>query len=285
MDTQALLDLVAIARGGSLSHAAEHRGVAVSTLARRVDALETRLGLRLLDRRADGTHLTDDGHEILLLAEPLADQIASVERKAVTLRNGARHVPVRISATEYVVSDVLAPQLPALWQRYPDLAVQLRAQAEVISLSGREADLAIRMSRPEGASLIQRKLAAVPLGFYAARGSTHDPATARLLAYDDSYGEIPERRWLAEQGWLARLALATSSTRALLTAARAGAGIALLPDAIAQREPLLVRLDLPTPPARQPWLVFHRDLRQQRDLKAARDWIVRCFNTLSKTGG
>lgn len=273
--------LLAVARTRSLSGAARALGVSTSTVARRLDALERHLQLRLVDRRAGGARLTTHGAAVGELAAGVADDVARLERAAATLRQGAWATPIRVTATEFVVAEVLAPALPALWRQDPALRIDLVSAAGVASLANREADIAIRMTRPVGESLVASRLPAVRLGLFASRDYMRgrDPATLdlgreTLLLYDDSFGPTPEVRWMADAG-LDRLArLVTGSTRALLQAARAGAGIALLPAAFAARDPALGEIPPPRPiPLRTPWLVVHRDLRRVRPLRLVQDWV------------
>ena len=257
--------LLAVARTRSLSGAARQLDVSTSTVARRLTTLERALGLRLLDRRADGVRLTAHGTRV----DGVRDDGARLERAVTALREGEWSEPVRVTATEFVVSDVLAPALPQLWRRDPSAKVDLVVAANVVSLAQREADVAIRMAQPVGESLVARRLPAVPLGLHASRAylggrapASLDLCRERLLLHDDTYGRIPEVAWLDE----ARLSRAgrvrTGSTRALLCAAAAGAGIALLPAAFAARDESLVDIPAPPPiPPRTPWLVVHRDLR------------------------
>lgn len=284
LDPEALADLAMIAQYGSISAAARARRVAVSTATRRLDALEQASGLRLVDRGARGATLTSAGRTLAGLSEPLAEQLARIERAAAAMRSGAREAPIRVSATEFVISDVLAPALPALLASQPGLGLQLTSEAAVVSLAGRQADLALRMARPEGASLVARRIAEVPLGLFAAASylGGRDPAAldlARevLLGYDDSYGAIPETQWFASRKLGERMALRTSSTRALMIAAAGGAGIALLPRWFAA-ENGLVEIPLPDSiPARPVWLIVHRDLRRDPQIRAVWRWIERAF--------
>lgn len=285
MDLGGIATLIGVARGGSLSAAAKREGIAVSTASRRIAGLEATLRLTLLDRRADGVRLTPDGARIAALAEPLGDQLAAIERAAAGLRGGGGAAVVRVSATEAVIADVLAPALPRLWAVAPGIGVQLQSQAEVISLAGRDAELAIRMSRPQGASLLARRLPEQRLGLYASRGwlAGRDPAAidladGPLLAYDDSFGRLPELAWLDRLGLTHAIALRTGSTRALLSATVAGAGIGLLASLFVRHEHDLV--ELPNggdAPVRTPWLLSHRDLRRVPAVAAVHRWIVAAF--------
>jgi len=288
MEWNDLAYLLAVAQTRSLSGAADQLGVATSTVARRIAALERALGLRLVDRRPDGALLTEHGRRVAGLAEGVGREVAEVERAAASLRQGAWTEPIRISATEAVVSDVLAPALPRLWKRDPTLRVDLVVQPEVVSLAQRQADLAIRMARPSGDSLVMRQLGTIRLGLYASRDflAGHRPASldltrARLLLYDESYGRIPELEWVREADLAGAVWMRTASTRALLRAAVSGAGIALLPEVFAARERTLVPIPAPQPiPPRTPWLLVHRDLRPLAPVRSVCAWVVASFADL-----
>jgi len=284
MDSDDLNWLLSCVKAGSLSAAAKTRGVAVSTVARRLDAIETRLKLRLVDRGRDGIRFTPEGNRIADLARKVIDDVDALERAAAAMRTGTRRRLI-VSATESVIADILAPALQHLQQLAPELLLDLRAQVAVVSLAGREADLAIRMSQPEGSSLLSKKLGTIRLGFFASEeylGGRNVAALElndeRLLGYDDSYGRLPELDALAAHGLIDRLVMTTNSTRALLTAALAGAGIALLPR-IFVRNTELVEIAGPALPSRTPFLVTHRDLRAQPDVKTVHRWIVKAFSS------
>lgn len=287
VDSEDLKLLLMLDERGSLSAVAKPLGLAVSTIARRLEGLETALGLRLLDRRANGVRLTADGSRIAALAAPLVEQAAQIGRAAAALGASSAAGSVTISATDLIVTDVLAPALPQLWQMAPGLCVTLRPQGEVVSLAAREADIALRMSRPEGASLIARRIFEIDLGCFASAGylAGRDPASLRLederlLIYDDSYGPIAELDWVAKAGLTSAVALRTGSTRALLQATEAGAGIALLPVPFAQAAGLIaVPLALAVPP-RPVWLLTHRDIRRLPAIRAAHRWIAAAFAAL-----
>ena len=285
---QDLSDLIAIRDAGTLSAAAKARGVAVSTVSRRIETLEAALGLQLVDRRTDGVRLTHDGLAVAEAASPIAEQMRRVERVAESLRQGVKTVPVRISATEFVISDVLAPALDRLWTMGADFPVHLQSQADVVSLAGRDADLAIRMVRPDGASLYARRLAEIRLGLFASADylAGREPAgidlsDERLLVYYDSYGRLPELEWIDRHELPCAVAMRTGSTRGLIAAALSGAGIALLPVPFALRIGTLVEVPPPSAlPIRQPWLIVHRDQRGLPSIRLAQKWIAEAFASL-----
>lgn len=288
-DPRDLDDLIAIRDAGTLSLAAKRRGIAISTISRRIESLEAALGLPLIDRRASGVRLTREGLALASAAEPISAQILRVQRVAEALRDGGERVPVRISATEAVIADVLAPALARLWAAGGDFPVHFQSQPDLVSLAGRDADLAVRMVRPEGASLYTRRLAELRLGLFASHtylaGRAPNAvalARERLLVYDDSYGRLPELDWIARAGLGEAVAMRTGSTRALLTAALGHAGVALLPFAFAARHTELVEIPAPSPlPTRQPWLIVHKDLRRLPAIRLTQRWIAQAFAALT----
>lgn len=290
LDPRDLEDLVALSRAGSLSGAAKKRGVAVSTLSRRIEALETELKLRLVDRRANGVLLTRQGEEIATLAEPLAEHIARIDRAADGLRAGSQKMPVRVTATEIIVADYLAPALPFLFESGCDFPVHLQSQGDVVSLAGRDADLAVRMTRPEGASLVIRKLPEIELRLFASRAylagrspASLDLGLERLVTYDDSFGRIPETEWIGRLGVASAVRLRTNSTRAQMQATAAGVGIALLPRGLAAAQNTLIELPISVGvPNRAPWLTVHRDLRRDPAVRKVHRWILNAFNSTHK---
>ena len=284
------LDLAALSAlhaHGSLSAAARRSGVAVSTVSRRIAALEAATGLVLVDRRSRGAELTEAGRRLANAARPLSRQLELIEAEVEALRGGIARRAVRVSGTEFVIAEVLSPHLHRLNGAGAEAALVLQSEAEIVSLAARQADIAVRMIRPEGASLIIRKLPSIALSLHAARsylgdrGAITDLIGERLVAYDDSYGPLPETAWIDRLGLASAVVLRSGSTRALLNATLGGAGIALLPDAVAARYPELVRIDAGLRFApRQPWLTIHRDLQHDRAVRRVADWAMDCFRAL-----
>jgi DNA-binding transcriptional LysR family regulator len=289
MDTDDLATFLDVVETGSLSAAAKLRGLAVSTIARRLDALEARLRVRLVDRGRNGIRPTAHGERILGLAEPLVRSAQGIERVASALRDDALEEIV-VTATEFIVADVLAPAIDRLRETARDVRLDLRSEPAVVSLAGREADLAVRMSRPEGASIVAKRLPGIALGLFASQAyvGKRDPASfdlhrERLLVYNDGYGPLAELDWL-RQGLAAAVACRTNSTRALLNMAVAGNGIALLPALFAERAGLIrVPTSFNIAP-RVPWLLVHADLRRRPEVRIVHRWIERTFAELGRSG-
>lgn len=181
-----------------------------------------------------------------------------------------------------MVSAVLAPHLPKLWENHPGLVVDLIMSTELADLNRREADIAVRLARPKSDGLIARRLPEITASLYTSpdylRGRLPDSLNLRdekLAGLDSKYGDIPEVVWIKEHDLHSPLCVQSSSIYALLEIAKSGGAIAMLPDFLAQRHGL-VPIPAPPVPPRKPWIVFHRDNRRNREIKAVRDWIADC---------
>jgi DNA-binding transcriptional LysR family regulator len=126
---------------------------------------------------------------------------------------------------------------------------------------------------------VTRKLASVAHRLYAARGHPAarrgrvDFAADAFVGYDESLAGTPQERWLARLGPARLTVFRTNSTASLYAAARAGAGLAVLPCFLADADPGLVRLEAPEPIAMELWLLVHGDLSQTPRVRAVIDWI------------
>lgn len=273
---------LAVARCRSLSGAALELDMSIATLGRRIDSLEADLGLKLFRRSTVGMSLTDSGAAILKLAEPGARQLAQVVRAARSLQAGPKLSPVRISATEAFVADVLAPRLDALLERAPEARIELEVSNALADLNSGTSDLAIRMSNPADDMLIARRLPSIRLGLFCSKSylAGRNPEqlrlhAERLLWLDSHYGDIPENLWLESNELESAVLMRSSSMRSLHNAAVSGVGIAPLPVYSAAAAGL-VEITGPAIPPRQPWLVFHRDTRSVKRLQVVRDWVFDC---------
>ncbi len=283
IDWDAIRCFVAVARRGSLSEAADELGMSIPTISRRIDGLETQLALKLLQRGPRGARLTEAGHAILQVAEPGARQLSQIARRARALQEGPNLPAVRISATESVIADVLAPRLDRLRAQDPSISIDLEVSNDIANLNAGRTDVAIRMVRPAEETLIARRLPVIRLGLFASPDYLKGRDLDRLVLSDEhlvwldrQYGEIAENIWLKAQGLEASIRLSSSSVRALLNAAVEGVGIAPLP-AFAARKAGLIEVPHRAMPERQPWLVFHRDTKTNPRLQLVGDWIVTCF--------
>jgi DNA-binding transcriptional LysR family regulator len=282
-DWENLRHFVVLAREGTLSGAARRLGVDHATVARRVAALEAETGLKLVDRRARSYRLTEDGKRISATAMPMEEAAFAVGRAVQAARPGLRG-EVSISSPPSLANALIAPQLFRLRQRQPGIRIKLIGEKRAASLNRREADVAVRLSRPHEPGLIARKIGSFGFGLYGAPlylKETPRHAFA-FIAYDDSMDDAPQQEWLQRLAADGEIVLRTNDLENQAAAARTGVGLAVLPHFLGDPDPELERLDVtPEPPRREVWLLVHRDLREAPPVRAVMDFLGDCL----KAGG
>src|SRR5262249_59194923 len=183
---------------------------------------------------------------------------------------------VRITAAPMLTAHVLAPALRLLRELAPGIIVELIGARENLGLTHREADIALRLTRPSGGSFRARRIAMVDYGVFARRGT--DPGKLPWIALDDMLGDLPEARWLAKREHEPVVARAVD-TETMYQAARAGIGRALLPVAVARRDGALMLVPVADPPPpRELWLLVERQVRQARRVYVP----LGCFEALTQ---
>lgn len=267
--------LVALYREGSIAAVARRFGVDQTTVSRRLKAVESQLGSRLFERHQGRWTASAAGQAILAKAVEIEEQIASLVRLSETAGGDIAGV-VRITALDFVARDFLMPGLGSLLEAHPALDIELVTTDQSLSLARREADIALRFSRPPDGNLVIRRLAGIPFGVYLSRHQP--PAAASWVAYDHNLAELPESRWLAQHQPHASIRFRNNSLNSLLDAARLGLGKAILPVHMAERQPELQPWqDAGVILERDLWLVIHPESRQTPKIRAVNDWIVDRF--------
>lgn len=266
-----------LARQGSLSAAARSLAVEHTTVARRVAALEKRIGIRLFDRLPKSWSLTQDGEQLLQHAYRIEEEALAFSR--ATAGASSLRGTVRLSAPPVFGSHFLVPRLAAVRRQWPGIAIDLAGESREANLYRREADLALRLSRPEAPGLAARPLAQIGYGLYGASGWIGRASQEwEFVGYNDSLRETPQQQWLEKVAGARPFVLRSNDLAALYQACRAGLGIAVLPHFLARDDPALVALaEYPCPVARQLWLVVHPDVRRSPRVKAVADALVTLF--------
>ncbi len=270
---------LALLDAGTLSGAARALGVEHTTVARRIDALEAALTVRLFDRFPRGWMLTGAGTELLPHARKVADEMHALLRVAsgsVTLAG-----TVRVSAPPALAVHLLAPQLPELLRRLPGIELDLRGEARISDLMRRESDIALRFQRPSAGALAVRLLASVEYGLYASAAylSGRAPQQWEFLGYDDLLRDAPQQLWLDQIRAGRRYCLRSNELGVLFRAALSGCGLAVLPHYMlgGQRGDLVLVDAEPCPVKRKLWLVMHDDVRRSAPVRAVADELIALF--------
>jgi DNA-binding transcriptional LysR family regulator len=276
MDWDNFKFFLALAETGSLSRASEKLRVDHSTVARRIDALEHDLGVRLVERLARAYRLTSEGERVRDRAKQIEAGIADIASFARSVDRSPQRV-VRVSGPPTFLSQFLAPRLLPLQGQHPGLRIELVGEAHQISLGQGETDLALRMVRPSEKGVVARRLAVVAYALYGSRDYLARTGADRrdFLGYDDSLDHLPQQRWLKMLAGNHGLALRSNDLANLLTGTRAGLGLAVLPCIMARGAPELVNVPTGLPPlTRELWLLFHRDVGRSPPVRSVIDYIT-----------
>jgi DNA-binding transcriptional LysR family regulator len=268
--------VLALARAGTLAAAGEVLEVDQSTVFRRLNELERRLGVRLFERSASGYRLTEAGALAANAAERMETELHALDRE-ITGRDQQLSGAVKLTASETLSYGVL-PQLIAHVRRtHPGIQLTLAIDNRMYDLSRREADVALRTRRPTEGDLFGRKLASVAWAFYGAstqrplrrRADALDFSGREVIGWDEPNDRIVTSTWLHQHVPAAQIVYRSNSFVQQLMAARAEIGIALLPCYLADAIPDLRRLASPIAELQSElWIVTHEALKDTARIRA-----------------
>jgi DNA-binding transcriptional LysR family regulator len=285
---------LAVARAGSLSGAARVLGVGHVTVGRRIALFEKRLGVTLLNRTPDGFTVTSAGDAILRQCMAMENAALDLERIAAG-RDSLVAGSVRVTATEALAYQVVAPAVATLRQAHPGLQVDLVVGVRSLDIARRDADLAVRFARASAPDLICRKLGEVGFTLYASKRyltRAGNPKRGQGLAGHDliTFTGAPAATspfFLGESLDGARIALRCDNPLIQRTAAANEVGIAELACFLGDCFPDVVRVWPHEAPARRTaWLILHEDMRRSARIRAVSAAITEAFrhqrNTLAE---
>lgn len=267
--------ILAVGRTRSYARAARQLKVNESTVARRVSQLEEHLSTRLFERADKFLQPTEAGAEIMLRAERIEIEVQAAEGSL----NGTNHRAagnVRVTAACLYTNHILVPALPDILTRHPQLRIELVADGRDLSLTNREADIAIRLTRPDGETRsIVKRIGMLSYAVYCAQDQRS--ASVPWIAYDDRLADLPQARWIADEiarDQAEKPQLLINDAETLLKCVKHGLGKSLLPCAVGDREADLFRLSEGSKPmAREIWLMVHPELRDLTRIRVVMDWL------------
>ncbi|HEX3651239.1 MAG TPA: LysR family transcriptional regulator [Rhizomicrobium sp.] len=237
---------LAVARGGSVRAAAERLGVNHSTVLRRIAQLEERLGAHMFERLPSGYHLTAAGEEVLEFADQMEVSSNRLETRVFGRDQGVRGL-LRVTLAPPLATHLLMPDFAEFARLHPEIEMEILSIGELVNLTNREADVAIRVAY---------ELSALPLNLHGLKGPevfggiymSRDLLAAR-------HAGAPNRiRWIviSEHGipnWARDCEVRTTEvpfrvtdTEAQIVAVRQGLGVTTLPCFVGDADPLLVRV-------------------------------------------
>lgn len=272
MEWSDLRHVLTVARAGTMAAAARRLGVNQTTVARRLRAAEQALGARLFERRDGILYPTAAGEAAIARGarvEQEVEALASGVRGRETQASGL----VRLTTVPLLANRLLIPALPQLFAAHPGLRLELVAEPRNLNLTRREADIALRLARPESGTALARRIGLLDHAVYAPRRRGGD--TLPWITYEEGLRHLPQARWVAAAGG-EEGPLLVNDAEALLQALHAGLGKALLPWFIGEGDARLRRLSHSKVVLSRPvWLLVHRELRAQPRIAAVIAWLER----------
>lgn len=282
MDWDDLRFYLAVARRGSIRGAAELLSVNASTVSRRIDAYEKKLGVRLFERLPTGYILTSAGEDMLGSAERIEDEVASLNRNLIgrdTQLNGT----LRVTMPAALATHLLMPDFAAFGAKYPRIELEFAVSSEEFNLSKREADVAIRITDNPPEFLVGRNITKISKAIYASEDylARHDPEnhpeSLNWIGWEDSEA-FPQ--WVKNSRFSkAPIHHQTNDLLVQLEAARSGMGLAILPCFMADPVAGLRRLSIYSADfCGDIWILTHKDLRSTARVRTFMDFMVKAFD-------
>lgn len=283
MDWDDLRFFLAVARNGSIRAASSSLAVNHSTVLRRINAFEEKLGVRLFERLATGYVLTSAGEEMVESSQRIEDEVVKLDRQIVgrdTQLSGVLRVTMPIS----LATHLLTPDLASFSEAYPGIQLELAVSDEEFNLKKREADVAIRLTPSPPEYLVGRKILTPSKGIYASYKylKLHDPENhpekMSWIGWEDS---VTNPQWVKDSAYpLTPVRHQADNLLVQLETVKAGMGLALLPCFIADPIESLQRLHC-IPSAPSPcgdlWILTHKDLRSTARVRAFMDFMLETF--------
>jgi DNA-binding transcriptional LysR family regulator len=280
--------ILAIGRANSLAAAARQIAVDETTVGRRLTAIEATLGARLFAKVAGGRLMPTEAGEVAMTHAERIEQEMNRLQQSVAGQDAAVIGTVRLTSVAVLVNRLLLPAMPQLSAAHPGLRLEMLADLRYFSLMKREADIALRLGRPNqdtGAAVLARQIGVLDYDAYASAGSSAR-AAAELpwISYDESMTQLPQAKWMQavaarESGGAQHVTLAPvalNDPEGILEAVRLGLGKSLLPSALIKGDKSFRKLknaDWPAMPSREIWLLTHPDQRRLGRIAAVIDWI------------
>ncbi len=284
MDWDKLRIFHAVADAGSLTRAGDRLNLSQSAVSRQIRALEESLGATLFHRHARGLILTEQGE---LLFDATSAMSKRLETAAARIKDSEEEVfgELRVTTTFGFGLLWLAPRLPKLYSKYPDLKVDLMLEERVLDLPMREADVAIRMKEPSQADLIRKRLMTIQMMLFASReyltehdrpAKLEDIADHRMICQNTDAPQVSAGAALVQHlmTYNPHSLLTVNNYFGVLQGVLHNLGIGILPDYVAHEQPRLERILPEIESADVPvFLAYPEELRQSKRIAAFRDFV------------
>jgi DNA-binding transcriptional LysR family regulator len=280
LDWNDLRTVLAVARAGSLAGAARALDLRHSTVFRRIEHAEARLGARLFERSRSGWTPNPQGEAVARAAAEMESAALGAER-AISGADARLEGTIRIATSELLAGHLLLPLLRRFLAEHPGIEIECDASNRSVDLTRREADLALRATMQPPETLVGRRVAVMHYAVFASKAVLGQRRGAPVLAelpwvgFDERIAHFQIAKWFAEALPQVRPRLRLDSMGALMKAAAAGLGAVLLPTFAAAQEPALLRVTTPIQgPEMGLWLLNHPDVRGNARVRALTAYLA-----------
>jgi len=284
MDWRALQDVVTVAETGSLSAASRRLNVSQPTVGRRIEQLEQQLGAVLFTRTAQGLLLTELGESIIENAQHMQEEALAIERVATGANQQLQGI-VRLSLIEDIGIFWLPKKLAEFHKQFPQLSVEVNIDNKNVNLLRREADIAVRLARPEQPDLICRKAGRFRMALYASKEYLAQNGTPKrlsdlknhtLIGFESAMGYSKSRIKLESLFTQQNIRHRSNSHMEMIVATRSGIGCSILSCLIADSHEELVRIyPVKIYHEQEIWLVTHSEIHKNARIRAMFDFLVK----------
>ena len=270
----------AVTSVGTLSGAARVLDVSHPTAFRRLNQLEKKMGVRFFDRARDGYTATAAAEEVSALVRRLRCEILAVERR-IAGRDLRPSGTLRITTTDTLLFGWLSGSLREFRIAYPEIQLELVVSNDVFSLARREADIAVRPAQKPDETLVGRKIGTIAQAAYIAKKLAMTADENEVVDSIDWIGPDASMtypafdRWLENEGLVDRCRIRVNTVYGMLSAAKAGLGLSVLPCYLAENDEQLVRVGKQIPSmATDLWMLTHPDLRKTERIRIFLDHVA-----------
>ncbi|MCZ6895228.1 MAG: LysR family transcriptional regulator, partial [Gammaproteobacteria bacterium] len=262
---------LALSREGSVSGAGKVLGVKHTTVARRVRALEERLGTLLFDRLPNGYAMTQSAENMFEHALAMEAHALAVDRE-VFGRDAELSGPLKLTASHDVADLLIMPRLDEFAKAYPDIDLQLITTTALVDFAAREADIALRLTAKPPDYLVGREVIRLQHGIYGTMRTLRklsDPVNVILFR-----DEADHPRWVTENFPNAQTILRLDDVTSMAAATRHHVGLSRIPCFIGDSDARLRRLDVSLEPSDWGlWILSHVDLRATARVRVCREFL------------
>ncbi|WP_372605023.1 LysR family transcriptional regulator [Actibacterium sp.] len=285
MDWDKLRIFHAVADAGSLTHAGDVLHLSQSAVSRQIRALEESLNTTLFHRHARGLILTEQGELLFDATVAMSKRLDAAEAR---IRDSEEEMigELRVTTTTGFGTLWLAPRLPKLYEKYPDLKIDLMLEERVLDLPMREADVAIRMKEPSQADLIRKRLMTLRMRLYASRAyldergvpeSASDLHNHRLISQNPKAPQVAAGALMVQELMQHDIAstLTVNNYFGVLQGVINNLGIGALPDYLTEDFPDLIRVLPEIESSEVPaFLAYPEELRHSKRVAVFRDFVT-----------